>query len=65
MSSGQRRKRKLWDSRTTGGGGGGRGSGPGGSCECPECGHKVAHERGKPCTDVRCPKCGTEMVRVG
>jgi hypothetical protein len=39
------------------------GAGPGGYCICPNCGHRMAHERGKPCYEVTCPKCGTRMVR--
>jgi len=55
-----------------GGRGGGRGpgrmggsqaAGPGGKCLCPNCGHKVPHQAGKPCYDVKCPKCGTLMTR--
>lgn len=43
--------------------GGGRAGGPGGDCICPNCSHKVAHTVGKPCYEVRCPKCGTQMTR--
>jgi len=51
-----------------GGGGRGRGGGPtaggaGGTCRCPNCGHRQPHERGVPCTRVQCPKCKTSMVR--
>ena len=42
---------------------GGAGRGSGGQCTCPSCGKKVAHERGVPCYEVRCPKCGTAMTR--
>jgi len=42
---------------------GGQSLGPGGSCVCPSCGTKVAHEAGSPCYDISCPKCGTKMVR--
>ncbi len=50
--------------------GGGRGrmggpyaAGPEGVCECPDCGHTVAHKAGVPCPKVECPKCETKMVR--
>ena len=48
-----------------GGRGGGTkpGSGPGGECVCPSCGHKVLHQAGQRCLDISCPKCGTRMVR--
>ncbi|RJP14021.1 MAG: hypothetical protein C4520_21965 [Candidatus Abyssobacteria bacterium SURF_5] len=49
------------------GGGMGRGGGfrlgPGGNCVCPNCGHKATHERGVPCYQVKCPKCGSVMAR--
>ncbi len=49
------------------GGGRGRGnrpgSGPGGNCVCPSCGHKVPHQVGTPCYTVECPKCGTKMIK--
>jgi len=55
-----------------GGRGGGRGrmggprsAGPGGSCVCPQCGHKVPHKVGTPCYQMECPKCGTRMTRGG
>jgi hypothetical protein len=43
--------------------GGAKVGGPGGYCVCPGCGHKVKHQAGKPCYDVRCSKCGTVMTR--
>ena len=51
------------------GGGGGRqpggfGLGPGGECVCPNCGTKIAHQRGVPCYDHKCPKCGQAMTRA-
>ena len=39
------------------------GEGPRGGCVCPQCGTKATHERGEPCTMMRCPKCGGPMVR--
>ncbi len=57
--------------RSSGGGGrgmgrgGGAGAGPGGSCICPQCGMKVPHQPGVPCFQVKCPQCGTNMVREG
>ena len=40
-----------------------RGQGLGGSadCECPKCEEKVAHVRGTPCIQTKCPKCGIPM----
>lgn len=59
--------------RGTGGGGrggrGGRGggdkpgSGPGGYCICPQCGHKSPHQVGSRCNEQTCPECGTRMTR--
>ncbi len=43
--------------------GGSKAAGPGGKCICPNCRHKVPHQVGKPCYDIRCPKCGTAMRR--
>ena len=39
---------------------------PGGSaeCTCPSCGEKVAHTRGTPCSQTKCPKCATPMRGV-
>jgi hypothetical protein len=45
------------------GGGTSPGSGPGGYCVCPNCGHKVEHEAGKRCIDMKCPECDTTMAR--
>jgi len=43
--------------------GGGAGLGPGGGCVCPACGKEVTHRPGTPCTSMRCPDCGTPMLR--
>ena len=39
------------------------GAGPGGECICPSCGTVAAHQPGMPCTEIKCPKCGSFMVR--
>lgn len=39
------------------------GAGPGGSCVCPNCDHRVAHETGVDCRDIECPECGVAMTR--
>lgn len=30
-------------------------------CVCPNCGHKEAQTRGIPCTERKCPECGTPL----
>jgi predicted DNA-binding protein (UPF0251 family) len=42
---------------------GGFAQGPGGDCVCPSCGTKTAHQRGVPCYEMKCPKCGAQMTR--
>jgi hypothetical protein len=44
-------------------GGSRAGAGPVGECMCPKCGTTVAHEVGTPCYFLKCPKCGSPMVR--
>ena len=44
--------------------GGPAGAGPGGFCECPNCGTKLPHQVGQPCYEIKCPQCGTAMVRA-
>ncbi len=46
-----------------GGRGTGMGLGPQGSCVCPNCGYSVPHQAGSPCYSIKCPKCGTQMIR--
>lgn len=31
-------------------------------CYCHECGIKVKHDRGKPCNEIKCSKCGKPMT---
>jgi predicted Fe-Mo cluster-binding NifX family protein len=61
-------------SRGQGGGKGSRGQGrgrkgaggPGAAsdlCQCPRCGHQEPHQRGVPCMQMACAKCGTPMTR--
>lgn len=40
-----------------------RGRGRGGSteCTCPQCGNTIPHTRGIPCSQIKCPECGTPM----
>ena len=34
-----------------------------GQCICPRCGYRAAHnDRGIPCTEKACPKCGSVMT---
>ncbi|MGI6065682.1 MAG: NifB/NifX family molybdenum-iron cluster-binding protein [Bacillota bacterium] len=33
------------------------------NCVCPQCGITVPHQRQVPCTSMRCPQCGSVMVR--
>lgn len=55
-----------------GGQGAGRGPGRGGTpqaggpigfCVCAQCGHREPHQRGMPCVQKHCPKCGSAMTR--
>ena len=42
---------------------GGLGLGSGGDCVCPDCGQRVPHTPGFPCSEEICPSCGAMMVR--
>ena len=54
----------IGEERGEGQGVGGPIQGDGGAsvCVCPACGTEVEHDRGTPCSEVPCPKCGTSMV---
>jgi len=32
-----------------------------GFCICAKCGHSEQHQRGVPCVQKQCPKCGTAL----
>jgi len=40
-------------------------AGPSGTCVCtnPKCKKTVPHQAGVPCYQVKCPKCGSPMIR--
>ena len=50
--------------RVRGGGFGFAGFGVAGECVCPQCGEKTPHQRGVPCLQQKCSKCGAAMVRA-
>jgi len=39
-----------------------QGTGGTDTCVCPKCGNEESHERGIPCKEKKCPKCGTLMT---
>lgn len=39
------------------------GSGPDGNCVCPKCGYTISHERGVPCSTLKCPRCNVNLER--
>ncbi|MBT5023160.1 DUF134 domain-containing protein [Candidatus Woesearchaeota archaeon] len=43
--------------------GGPSAAGPNGICKCSKCGFEQKHEQGKPCVNIKCPKCGQVMTR--
>jgi len=45
------------------GGGNRKGAGVGGKCVCPNCKTTIPHKVGIPCYSMKCPKCGTQMIR--
>ncbi len=40
-----------------------RGQGPEGNCVCDKCGYKTAHQRGIPCSNLKCPICNMNLRR--
>lgn len=40
------------------------GKGPEGYCVCEKCGYKIIHERGTPCSKLKCPKCNINLKRL-
>ena len=39
-----------------------QGDGGADKCVCSKCGYSVSHEKGKPCNEKKCPKCGTALI---
>lgn len=39
-----------------------KGEGGRDTCICPSCGETVTHDRGTPCTEQSCPKCGSSLA---
>ncbi len=37
--------------------------GPDGFCVCEQCGYKTPHQRGVPCSDLKCPACNKSLKR--
>jgi len=40
-----------------------KGAGPSGFCVCPQCGYKVSHQTGMPCSEMICPYCQIPLER--
>ena len=40
-----------------------QGKGPDGYCLCKKCGYKILHQRGAPCSSLKCPECGAVLIR--
>jgi len=41
----------------------GDGKGPAGYCICEKCGYKTSHQRGIPCSTLKCPNCRINLKR--
>ncbi len=39
------------------------GRGPDGDCVCEKCGYKISHEKGTPCSTLKCPTCKISLIR--
>ena len=39
------------------------GKGPSGDCVCSKCDYKAQHQRGVPCSDIKCPNCNINLKR--
>ena len=39
------------------------GKGPSGYCVCERCGHKTPHQKGTPCSSLKCPVCKADLKR--
>jgi len=39
------------------------GKGPDGDCVCEKCGYKTPHQRGVPCSNLKCPNCNVNLKR--
>jgi len=39
------------------------GKGPDGYCVCEKCNYKTPHQRGVPCSTIKCPNCNTSLKR--
>lgn len=42
---------------------GATGIGPNGKCVCPKCGYEAVHQRGVPCSTLKCPYCSVNLER--
>lgn len=40
-----------------------KGIGPDGYCVCKKCGYQIEHEKGVPCSSLKCPDCNTALSR--
>lgn len=59
------RRMRPAEGRSSGRRGGGRGQGLGSdsTCFCISCNKSFPHQRGLPCSEMKCPQCGKRLVR--